>query len=41
MLTTQQIIREVETPEQIKTCSRNADGCDGMVVHGRIVEVTL
>ena len=33
VLSTQQVVGKIETTQHIKTCTRNADGRDCMVVH--------
>ena len=41
VLSTQQVVRKIETAQHIKTRTRNADGRDCVVVHARIVELTI
>src|SRR5437660_11740234 len=41
VLSTQQVVRKIEAPQHIKTRARNADSRDCVVVHARIVELTV
>jgi hypothetical protein len=41
MFSAQQVVGEIKSAQHIKTRARNADGCDGMVVHSKIVELSL
>ena len=41
VLPAQQIVSEIKAPEHIETAAGDTDGCDRMVVHSVIVEVTL
>src|SRR4029077_5016680 len=39
MLSTQQVIGQIETTQHIKTSARNTDDRDGVVVHAMIVDL--
>jgi hypothetical protein len=40
MLSAEQVISKVEAAQDIEAASDNADGCDGVVIHGEIVAST-
>jgi hypothetical protein len=40
VLSTQEVVSQIETTQHIKTRARNADDRDGMVVHPTIVDLT-